>query len=217
MRRLLRLLGGGLLVAVFAGAAGAQSLGVKAGWSHPTLGGAAAEGWSALNTFAGGGTLTIGVEPRLAIEADLLYVQKGAHDPNQGESKMRLDYVEIPVLAKGMLPLASSPLKPSLSVGPYIGFETSCKATTPEGIAYKCSDVGKPARPVDLGLTVGAGVGFPLTKTVSAEIEARYDLGLRSIDDDANPADVKNRTFMLMAGISVPIGYRGKAEASRTR
>ena len=44
MRTGMRVMGGLVLVVAFAASAGAQSLGVKGGWAHPTLAGKDAEG-----------------------------------------------------------------------------------------------------------------------------------------------------------------------------
>jgi len=218
MRTLLRCLGGLALIAACAATAGAQSIGLKGGWAHPALGGSDATGWKAINTFSGGGFLTATIKPYFAIEADALYTRKGAQeDEDTNPVTMKLGYIEFPVLARGTLPIENSPLRPMLLAGPYLAFRATCKGVSSTGLSATCDQIGNNAKSADFGLTFGGGVGFPLGEKLSGEIEARYDLGLTRIDSGANPDDVKNRSFMVFVGFSIPIGYRGPVETSQVK
>ncbi len=218
MRSLSRMLGAVALLLIGAGVARAQSIGLKGGWAHPALAGSAATDWKARNAFAAGGFLRAEVNPYLAVEVNALYAQKGAQEKQDTNPvKMTLGYIEFPVLARGTVPIESSPLRPALFAGPYLALKATCNAIASNGQSATCEQVGSNARGADFGLTFGGGVGFPLSEKVLGEIEARYDLGLTKIDSGANPADVKNRSFMVFVGFSIPIGYSGPVETSQVK
>lgn len=219
MRSLSRMLGGMALLLVCVGVVDAQSIGVKGGWAHPALAGADATDWKARNAFAAGGFLTASINPYLAVEVDALYAQKGAQEKEDTNPvSMKLGYIEFPVLARGTLPIENSPLRPALFAGPYLALKATCKAISSTGQSATCDQVGNNARGADFGLTFGGGVGFPLGEKLSGEIEARYNVGLTRIDTGTNPDNVKNRSFMVFVGFSIPVGYRsGPVEASQVR
>lgn len=222
MRTGMRVMGGLVLVVAFAASAGAQSLGVKGGWAHPTLAGKDAEGAKALNTFSGGGFLSAKVSPAFAVEVDALYALKGAQETAEGvTAKVKLGYIEVPVLARVIVPVEKSKVEPSIFAGPYVAFKTNCtvKGST-EGISVSmdCSEMeGGAIKSTDFGLAFGGGVAFPLGTRVSGLLEGRYDLGLTKIDDGTPQADVKNRSLMVFAGVSIPVGRRAQVESTRTR
>ncbi len=221
MRILLRIVAALVLTLTLSSFLEAQSLGLKAGWAHPTLGGSDAQGLSARNTLAGGASLTLPLAAPFSLQAEALYIQKGAKGDVEGVTGVfKIGYIEVPLLAKLAIPVKESKLSPDLFAGPYVAFKASCKVgAEASGLSASvaCADADAKLKSTDFGITFGGGVGFPLTGRISGLIDARYDLGLTKIDDSTVPSNVKNRAFMVFAGISFPIGPRPVAAASRVR
>ena len=129
--------------------------------------------------MAGGGYLTLGLLPSFAIQPEILYSQKGyklsgdiAGVPWVGE--YRLNYVEIPVLAKfsfGVL------VKPYILAGPYYAtkisglLERNAWATPPPRQHGLCR------RSSDLGFVLGAGISTP----VKLSLDVRYSNSFSTI------------------------------------
>ncbi len=219
MRLLMRAAGAVCLSMVLAATASAQGLqgGIKAGWDHPTFGGKDVQGsgFTGRNDFAGGLFLTIPAGPTFAVQPELLYVPKGAQvSGSEGAitytGKVKLDYVEIPLLARVKVPLENAAVRPMLFAGPYVAFKTSCKVEVSGYGISGSSDCGAGApqdsvKSTDFGLTFGGGLELPLGG-VSAFVDARYDLGLTSLDATAQPIDIKNRAVLVFVGFSFPLG-----------
>ncbi len=213
-----RILGGVILVLACARMADAQSIGLKGGWARPSLGGSAASGWSAINTFAGGAFAGLPITRTLAVELDALYVPKGAQ-AEAGTHKLKATYIEVPLLARVGLPTPWR-LRPALFAGPHIAFNTSCKleATGSQGpVSGDCAELGEPIKSTDFGATFGGGAAFALPGPLWGHLEVRYDLGLTRTDDEPPARDVRNRAFMLFAGLSLPLRRGGEVEAMRAR
>lgn len=196
-----------LILAVFAlvcigapAAAVAQSfeIGVKGGVclaDLPRLEDTGSEGVLVESRYAGGvalgGSFAFGFGGRLAIQPEVLFVQK-AHkerirsiDPWDPlsldvEFRSRLNYLELPVLVRfraggrGLHVLA----------GPSLNVSLDC---------WDCIE------PLDVGLVIGAGVyGRLLT------VEGRYEEGLMDTGQPWSGRDegsVRNRAFLLLVGV----------------
>ncbi len=221
MRALTKIAGSLILAVALAASASAQTVGVKGGWAHPTLAGNDASGSSALNTVAGGGFAALNLSPLFALQLEALYAPKGAQDNSTDiNGKLKVGYIEVPLFAKLLLPAQRSQVKPTVFAGPYIGFKASCNIEgTSSNItaSMSCTDAGLPIKSTDFGLSFGGGVGFPLGTRVSGLLEARYDLGLSKIFDSTPQADIKNRSLMVFAGVSVPVGSGRPAATIRER
>jgi hypothetical protein len=126
----------------------------------------------------------------LGVEA--LYAQRGAEEPNNPSSR-ELDYVDIPVYVRLMAP--SEGVAPYAYAGPQISFEVNCR-TGPE----ECPETGRPS-------TTYAGIigaGLRLGGMSALTIEARYVYGLNDLDIDTvtEEENYRDRSFMILAGIS---------------
>jgi len=195
----------------------AQSVGVKGGWSHSTVAGPIDAGAPGLNSFATGAFLEVPVSRILSLQAEVLRVRKGTGDSLNGvQSTFAVTYTEFPLLAKVRVPLRSSPIKPNVFAGPYLAVKGSCKVENAGALnsSLSCGDLVDVSN-TDVGLTFGGGVGLPLTSRLDGLVEARYDLGLKSLSATTPPSDNKNRSFILFAGFSIPIGSRGKGTTTR--
>jgi hypothetical protein len=143
-----------------------------------------------------------------ALQPELMYIQKGASlettvDETTITSTTRLDYVEIPVLAKFQLP-ASAPVSPSLFAGPTLGFNVAAETeveTEVEGGESETNDVSDQVSGTDFGIALGGGVDIGLT-TGTLMIDVRYALGLTNVDDTDEDTSINNQGFMITAGFA---------------
>jgi Outer membrane protein beta-barrel domain len=175
---------------------GGNAKGFKLGVNLATFGGSDAGDASSRIGFAFGGFMTFELSPKFAIQPEVLYSMKGAKykDP-AGDVTLKFDYIEIPILATILVPSASGGVTPRFYAGPNIGFKISSKASSDGGSV----DV-EGVKSTDFGLTVGAGLGFGGEKGFL--LDARYTLGLSSIDDGSPAASVKNNCFSILGGMS---------------
>jgi len=124
----------------------------------------------------------------LNIQPEILFSQKGATYEVFGISiDENHNYLEIPVLFK--FPLGKV-IVPSVYVGPSLGMLMSADI---EGI-----DIKDGLKSTDLGLVFGMDVKTPVKLT----IDARYSMGLTSIDDSGT-YNVKNSAISLMVGYAI--------------
>src|SRR5689334_22875438 len=80
-----------------------------------------------------GGFLGIQLTDAVSLEPQVLFSQKGAKVEGTGgnddlEGKIKLNYVEVPVLLKLAFPVSMARATPFVFVGPAVGFKVSCKA-----------------------------------------------------------------------------------------
>ena len=137
-----------------------------------------------------GGFVGIPVLPNLQIQPEALFMMKGGEDSDAGTtSTYKLNYVEVPVLAKlGFM--NQSPAHPSLFVGPSIGFAASSKAD----VAGATVDLKDNTKPFDVGVVVGAGLDFQ-----NVGVDVRYTRGVTNVNDTPDSStDVTNSVISIM-------------------
>jgi hypothetical protein len=139
----------------------------------------------------------------VAIEPELLYTQKGGAGSEQGvDVTFKLDYIQIPVLFKYKFGAADARVRPSLYLGPAVGFKTSCKFAAEGGgvgFDFDCdefSDIGS-IKGTDFGGVIGAGVDVR-----NFLVGARYEMGFTNVAEsiEAGSEDVKNSTISFYVG-----------------
>ncbi len=195
-------------VAVFAfGFANAQEtkFGVKTGLNIANLSGDV-EGASSLVGFQIGGFAEFKISDKFAVQPELMYSAQGGKqsysESSSGysysaESKIKLSYLNVPVMAK----YYAAP-KFSLEFGPQIGFLLSAKQDWSEsgtdGSYSGSEDIKKDAESINFGLNFGAGYDF--TEKLSAGL--RYNLGLSNIakTESGDNTEIKNSVFSLSLG-----------------
>lgn len=153
--------------------------------------------------FVVGGFALLNFRGPFVLQPELLFVQKGMKKvPVQTASgrltsfEVRVDYIEIPVLAK--LEFAD---RFSVFAGPTFGREVSLKAVDPFGNEIDPYQLGlgiSRGRPKhEFGATIGGTVDFVFSVgTMSLDI--RYDFGLTDAFGDS-----RNRGFMVSAGFAL--------------
>lgn len=185
------------------------TLSFRAGPSIATLGGddvTDADSRTGLNVGAG---LTFGISENLGVLVGGTYAQKGASASGDGaEVTFKIDYLEIPVLLQLGVPTSGS-ISPRFFLGPAIGAEIGCEVEGTEGgvtVSADCADFGAPIKSVDIGAMGGAGLSMNTGGAMSITLDVFYNLGLSTIDDTADPDDVKNRAWSILGGVSIPVG-----------
>ena len=130
------------------------------------------------------------------VESGVYYSQKGAETD---VAKIKLDYLEVPLLAKFQLG-PPGPITPSLAVGPYIGFNLN-----EEGVIAAKSIIGNVefddvAKSTEIGGIASLGLDFNLGLT-KLNASARYSYGFTSVfEDDFNDGE-NNAVFSIALGI----------------
>jgi hypothetical protein len=178
------------------------SFGIKGGINLSSVTGADATGAEAYTGVAGGGYLTLSLLPSFAVQPEILYSQKGWNAsgdllgvPIVG--KYRVDYLEVPVLAKFSFGIL---VKPYVLVGPYFATRmTSSWEETSGGVTLSGS-MDNGLKSSDLGYVLGAGVSTPIKLT----FEARYSGGFSTISKSSGTTpDWKNSTISVLVGYAL--------------
>jgi hypothetical protein len=141
-----------------------------------------------------GAFLNVGT-PMVSFQPEFLYSMKGAKGSDTAEdARIRVNVIEIPLLLRAD-PMSESPVHPFVTIGPAISFRTSAKFEDPSGQEEDLEDTLKKT---DFGMIFGGGIAAG-----PATVEARYDLGLRDLNDDpSEDFSAKTRTFSILFGIS---------------
>ncbi len=128
------------------------------------------------------------------IESGLYFSQKGA-DSAGGDVSIKVDYLEVPVLAKiDFGPPA--PVSPHLVLGPYAAFNLNSAIESNVGgvdVSFEDDAVNS----TEFGIIGGLGADLNLVAT-TINVQARYGYGLTSVFEDS---DAQNGVFSITAGI----------------
>ncbi len=196
-----------VLVCATAGASFAQipsgpKFGAKGGLAMAKLGGDA--NWDnidARNGFAVGPWLTLSMIPGLNLQAEALYVQKGAQADTDGQTfTTALEYIDVAVLLRKELPTPQ--ITPYFMAGPVVSFLAKAESDTlSTGGTVDAMDIKDNVKGIDFGLMFGAGL--ELKKFL---VEVRYTMGLADIDDDQSlppePMETKNSVISVLVGVA---------------
>jgi Outer membrane protein beta-barrel domain len=197
------------LVCIFSTLSFAQmQLGIKAGLNLANLSGDDISDTDSRTGFAGGLFFMYQFSDMFAIQPEAYYTMKGATDKGTIEgfsydAEIKLDYIEVPLLLKFLIPIKGSGIKPAIFAGPSVGFNLSAKSKIEAGGQTFEEDMQDVAS-TDFGLVFGGGIGFPVGNG-ELGLDIRYILGLSTIDDSADKADVKNSVinFNLYYGFNL--------------
>jgi len=211
MRRLLAI----SMLFTLAAAPGAQAAGIafgaKAGLNVSNFHGDDAEGLEWMTGFAGGVFMTWSATPVFGLQPEVLYVMNGAKDSEgDAEIKFKVDYIQVPVLARIDLPLTGT-LLPVLYAGPYVALNVSSNVEACLGNFCGEVDIKDYTTSSDFGFVIGGGFDAELgVGTLSMDV--RYNVGMTDIDDgiagsideslEDLQADLKNQSLMVLVGFS---------------
>lgn len=178
--------------------------GVKAGLNVAKLGGDDISDADSRTGIAAGLFGEIGINKMFAIQPEVYYSMQGAKSKEDIEGTtvdvtMKLDYIQIPVLFKFIIPVEGSSVKPNIFAGPALGIKSSSKVKAEvEGSSFE--DDIEDIKSTDFNLVFGGGINVGAGK-MTVGFDVRYLLGLSSIDDSADEADVKNQVIAIGASI----------------
>jgi hypothetical protein len=187
----------------------ALAFGGKLGMNAVTLGGENPGGIAFETTyklsFAAGGFVNVSLHDSFAIQPEILYVMKGGGRETNGMDRgsWNFSYIEIPIIIHGRYPLLTNIYVYGL-FGPELSFLVSAELENENGDTL---NVTEDARVLDVGFMFGAGMTWRHSQKGALLLEARYDLGLRSIDRDEG-VDAKNRVVSFMVGYQWELGSR---------
>ena len=184
------------------------TFGVLASIDFATLSGSDVQDAGTRTGLTIGGFATFHIDHRWGIEPELLFSQKGASEDFGGANgTLKMDYIDIPVLARYDLPTKGQ-VHPFFLAGPTMSFQVSCNLEASQGsqsASESCDDANQQTegslskKTFDVGATFGAGVVFPAGKKMNLSVGLRYNLGLIDTFDNAS---AKNRTWALVAGLT---------------
>lgn len=137
------------------------------------------------------------------LQTGLIYVPKGEYVPVSATipvgHTLRLDYVEIPLLARWAFDLNGSSMRPVLLAGASLGLKTACLFEFDSGADLDCED-NIEVNAFDVGASVGVGVDVAVVGRWSVSPSIRYSRGMTTV---ASGQDGKNSS--LQAGVSIRI------------
>jgi len=162
--------------------------GAKAGVNIANIGGDDTDGQKARTAFHVGGVAEIGISDKFAVQPELLYSSQGTK-ADQGDGEVKLDYLNIPVMAKYMVADGFS-----LEAGPQVGVLLSAKSNDGEGSGDV--DIKDFVNGIDFAL----GVGANYTLESGLNFGARYSLGLSDINDFEGAGSNQNNVFQFSVG-----------------
>lgn len=190
-------------------------IGVKAGVNSSDIQSGQVGGNERRQAYVGGGFIEADFAGPFAVEAELLYSQKGDETTiggagaSQSRFKLKLNYIEVPVLVKLQGPLLGN-AEANFYAGPTIAFKVG---ESVEGLLPGTQLSGTLAKPTDLGAALGVEFGFGLGEGRFI-VDVRFTPGFTQIRDDAvlqagtdtfeiPDSDATNSVFSIMAGLSL--------------
>ena len=184
----------GALIAAPASAGLLPSYGVKAGvnFSNVDLDNLDS---SSKTGFVGGGFVNL-AWPIINLQGELLYTTKGFQDATDADGDkfdVSVHAIQIPVLLKFNLPIPA--VTPSAYIGPALSFINKAERKDAGG---NTTDVKGEFENSVWSLVLGVD----LTLMDMLIIDARYDMGLSSLNKDSSDiGDIKGRTITVMVGM----------------
>ncbi len=159
--------------------------------------------------IAAGGFITFNASSHVAVEPQLLYVQKGAR-ATSGTLTLSydLDYIQVPVLLKGRYWFGNSDKSLTIDpfVGPAIAFNVHCAIGVPTAGNAECSTLGADASSVDFSGIFGIGVEY-----AGFTFQGRYDVSFTNAYSSSSSPDApsasksKNLAWILTLGYQIPL------------
>lgn len=146
-------------------------------------------------SIGAGGLLRFSPSPRFSVQPELQLVLKGAAD-NDSDSKVKLTYLEFPILAL-YRPPATGTVSPCFFAGPALGLLLSAK----EGD----DDIKDLVESTDFGLVFGAGIDVKTKGTGIVNLSGRYTLGITDIEKEFDDYAVKNGAFLITVSYLFPL------------
>lgn len=169
------------------------AIGIKAGPNFANINTDASLGENYKNrTGFHGGAFALIKLTKIGIQPELIFSQQGSTVEFNGTSyEQNVDYMNIPVILKFYLVGGLN-----LQVGPQFGFVTKAEGENP--LTGQIDDIKDELKGSDLSAGLGLGFDAPFGLT----LDARYNLGLSEVSDDA-ARQIKNQVFQISVGFKL--------------
>jgi hypothetical protein len=174
----------------------------------------------ALPGFLGGIAFSRQWSEKIAIRPEILFIQKGFRFTSSTEQlRIRLNYIEFPLMGVLTLSRQERPVMIFLEAGPSIGYglggKYELRSTQPRSGAVKFGE--PPATPsqdlyFENPIDIGFQIGFAFSVTKKWLVEMRYGHGFMSVDEPPNPLPsgtkssdfiMKNRVLQFSLGMAL--------------
>ncbi|MEJ2217806.1 MAG: porin family protein [Gemmatimonadota bacterium] len=204
-----------LVLVVGAPRAGAaqSAFGFKAGVSRTGLTGPDAGTATARDRFVGGIFFGTAMSSHLALQLEVLYAHEGAdnfvnpEDATGAPVTLSMAYIQLPILLRAGFPTKTMLF--SVYAGPVLSFRNDCEIQPAAGPLTSCGAAGAPQgfvpRATDVAAAGGAGIDFALGGSTFF-VDARYTVGMLSIEAGSAGMHARHVMTSLMAGLAFPIG-----------
>jgi hypothetical protein len=193
------------LLASVAGSAdaGETIIGCKGGLAVTSIYGDLGDVYDNRMGIVGGGFATLYFSEYVGVQAEFLYVMKGAtatmyDEWDEYNFDYSFDYIEVPMLLKIRVPFGET-VAPNAFMGPALALNVRAEGSVDgyeEDMADYISDI-------DLGIVAGVGLDVRFD-TIVLTGDLRYELGLMNLlDEDEVGGDVaseKNHGVLIMIG-----------------
>ncbi|QQX76083.1 MULTISPECIES: porin family protein [Aequorivita] len=175
-------------------AQGEFRIGFKAGVNVASIGGDDTFGIGSFGSRTGfhvGALVEIPINEKFSVQPELLYSAKGSnYDFSSGDTDIKLDYIDVPILAKYHIIQGLS-----AELGPVIGVLVKADADNGD----ETEDIKEFYKSTDIGIGIGASYRLPMGVFFSL----RYNKGLTDINDNPDTnAKNQNNVFQVSAGYS---------------
>jgi uncharacterized protein YjbJ (UPF0337 family) len=178
-----------------AGSRSSVSIGVQGGLSFANASTPTEISSSTRTGFLGGLTLQVHMTPFLAVQPELMYVQRGAGLMSGAGAKLsaETDSIELPVLLRVSL---GERLRPYFFAGPVAIFNVSNRLVAAAG--DNTGGISYNPRSFDLAADIGAGIEFE-----NFFFNLRYSAGL--LQDNPAQGSWQSRGFQLLVGANLGV------------
>lgn len=170
------------------------SLGIKGGVNFANLDVTSSVGDNYKNrTGFHGGAFALFKVTAFAVQPELIFSQQGSKVSFSSQDiNANFSYLNVPIMAKFYLPLGLN-----LQLGPQFGFLTTAESDyNPLTGTMQSTDLKEYYKNSDV--SIGMGIGWDLPLKLS--IDARYNLGITEIEDNASLSQTKNQVFQISVG-----------------
>lgn len=179
-------------------------IGLKAGLNIANVGGDDAdqiiEGQTldSKTGFCAGAFFMYQFSPLFSVQPEVYYTMKGATYKEGGaEYTLTLNYFEVPILLKIVIPVQGSNINPAIFAGPFIAFNSTAKQKIEFNGQTQEEDI-EDVKSTEFGAQFGGGISFGVGNN-EVGVDIRYILGLTTADDSSDPYDIKNNVLNFNA------------------
>lgn len=189
-------------------------LGAKVGVNFASIGGDDIGDTEARTAFHVGGLVEIPITEKFAIQPEILYSSLGAKEeyvespadfPLTYESRLKLGYISIPIMAKYYIVAGLS-----IEAGPQFGILVSAKAEGEVSGMGESETFDRDLKDEFKTLDIGVGLGAAYRLNNGVFFSARYVLGISDISEDIvynggselDSSKLHNNVFQLSTGYS---------------